>query len=536
LFPGAFLVDEEVTRTEGEFDSRYVQVTRVYETLPGPVVSSQRYNERGELETINTQTVPPSTNPDPDGLLVTQSQVIKEEVSKAVKTTSTVEARATLSGGESKSGLLGKTSLNDEIVAAGTNPDGLTWTGAGGVVESSVQPISATKSQKRTVTTSGPTSLSSTSLVDSPLGLVQANINKSIVSPNQIPSGNVLKIKDTIDRIDETKSEREQVSAVSWPNNVGVNWDEQLGVGVFYTETIIDASSYKNPNIYSDYSYTEVKPIDQWKSLVRTYDKNRIIQALQNQYYRMSTSVPIKLPDKLKRVIVYYGQGYGLGSSSGGGEGASTGSYDQSISSSFKSSWSIGGDVYFEVENGFNGSIDAERHIFFIEAGNDKSVTSSDVIQELRNKSGESYNKWPYLITKTENIVLITGGRSQTQSNSKSESVGLNGFSSSENTSFSYDVDVKAASINVPPTLHGRIDILQSFDGEDPEDKEGVGKPTYGVKPDFLETTKARIDGNEVSAPQFPTGKYLLSADIDVYKYGFVKVTATTVEITGAYT
>lgn len=41
LFPGALLVDEEVARTEGEFDSRYVQVTRVYETLPGPIISSK---------------------------------------------------------------------------------------------------------------------------------------------------------------------------------------------------------------------------------------------------------------------------------------------------------------------------------------------------------------------------------------------------------------------------------------------------------------------------------------------------------------
>jgi len=41
LFPGAVLTEQEVTRNEDELDSKYVTVTRIYETLNGPVVSSQ---------------------------------------------------------------------------------------------------------------------------------------------------------------------------------------------------------------------------------------------------------------------------------------------------------------------------------------------------------------------------------------------------------------------------------------------------------------------------------------------------------------
>lgn len=41
LFPTAILTEQEVSRNEGELDSKYVTVTRVYETLDGPVVSSQ---------------------------------------------------------------------------------------------------------------------------------------------------------------------------------------------------------------------------------------------------------------------------------------------------------------------------------------------------------------------------------------------------------------------------------------------------------------------------------------------------------------
>ena len=42
LFPTAVLVDEEVNRTENELDSKYITVTRVYETLPGPLLAGKQ--------------------------------------------------------------------------------------------------------------------------------------------------------------------------------------------------------------------------------------------------------------------------------------------------------------------------------------------------------------------------------------------------------------------------------------------------------------------------------------------------------------
>ena len=102
LFPSALLVDEEANLNEGELDSKYITVTRVYETLPGPAVPTRRYNERGDLETALVQTVPPNTLPDPDGLLVTGSQVEQVETGKGVKTTATVQDHALLQIKEKK--------------------------------------------------------------------------------------------------------------------------------------------------------------------------------------------------------------------------------------------------------------------------------------------------------------------------------------------------------------------------------------------------------------------------------------------------
>jgi hypothetical protein len=785
LFPSAVLVDEEVTRTEGEFDSRYVQVTRVYETLPGPVVPTKRVNERGDLETINTQTVALGTQPDPDGLLVTQTQVAQEEVSKGVKTTATVESHSqllikekkegllgetittddivdpstapdnlttsivastvqqtsktkavkrtttasgptsltqksrdgkllgdvtvtesvvapntnpdaptgveagilssevrqvdsgkaikrntslnstpTLLGSEKKAGLLGNTTTTEIVVAAGTAADDLTesivassvepidttrsrkvtQTSSGpttltgkekkdgllgettvtrsivaagsepdqisqSVISSSVTPIDSAKSEKTTVTSSGPavflnrkrgpgllgdqqitesivaagtqppalsqsivssettqidkakarqvtvfgspSSLSATSLVDSELGLVPATVSQSIVAPNTIPTGSLTKTKDTIDPIDQAKSQREEVTVNGWPTNTGVDYDEQLGLGIYYTQTIVDPDEYLNPTYWADLSNIDYKPIDQWKSLKREIDKEKISEALLDQWYKISTDVNVTLPDKLLGVTVYWGSSYGEGQSSSFETGASTGSYSLSQSGSSKNSASINGDIYFNIQQGFNGALSGYQHIFFMKINPNGRVEQSDILDTLNNfeQFGQQtiprppegtlislnlkYKRWPYIQARSENLVVISGGKSETQNNSESKSVSINGFGQGFGTGSSFDVDVNAKSVNVPQTLHGPITIQEQVFGSVAPSNLG---PTYGVRPQTLSATEAVVNGALQTAERFPSGNYLYSSNVELYKWGFVKVTAITVEIPFNYT
>jgi len=723
LFPSALLVDEEATRIEGELDSKYITVTRVYETIPGPAIPTRRYNERGDLETVLVQTVPPNTPPDPDGLLVTSSQVEQVETGKSVKTTSTVPdhsllqikekkegllgetittddivapstepdalsefviasvvqqtsatkavkrtttstgpksltgaenkggllgnvnvvesivptgttpdnlsqtivsstitsidsakskkttvtsigpttlsgrrinqrgeietvnesivpansspdqdsvntisseiepidvakskkttitvpARAILFGGKASSGLLGRTSVTDSIVAYPASPDSLTWTGNGGIIESSVEPISATKARKTTTQSSGPIKLTSNTLIESQLGLVKASVQKSIVDPNTEPTSNANTglnvVKDSINSLDQTKSERELVKVDEWPENVSVDYDEQLGIGIYYTETIVKPSDYINPNYWTDLSNTDYKAIDQWKSLKKEIDIDKVSQALLSQYYKIPTQVKIKLPDKLKSVICYLANSYGAGTDFNITQGANTGSYNISNSGSSRSSWSIGGDIYFDIENGFDGDVAGFRHIFFIQMKEGRIASNNIILSILNNfaqfgsrdiinrppGSGESvveltstYQNWPYIKTKTENIVLITGGRSLSNSNSKSQSAGINGFASSQGQGKSFDVNVNANSILVPQTIHPAITISVR-EVNSASDSKGVGRPTTSVNPTTLAATTPSI---------FPTGQFLMSADVELYKWGFVKITAITATIT----
>jgi hypothetical protein len=653
LFPIALLVDEEATRIEGELDSKYISVTRVYETLPGPEVPTKRYNERGDLETVIVQTVPPFTPPDPDGLLVTGSQVVQEEMGKGVKTTSTVQDHSLLQIKEKREGLLGETITTDDIVDPLTNPDALSQT----IVSSSVEQFSATKARKRTTTASGPTSLTqkskdgkllgdvtstqtvvapndspdaissailssdvkqidsgkavktnvvlnstptltgrqneggllgektitesivpagsqadalsqtilsssveaidiarskkttiesigpttlaSDSLVDSPLGLVKAEIERSIVPIDEQPQsgdGNVLLLKDSITPIDQVKAEREKVVVSNWPLNWGGDYDESLGFAIPYRQSIVKKSDLENSE--ADRLRGDYKPIDQWKVLTKGIDFGKLDRALKKVWYKVGIDIPIKLPDRLLSVTAYYGQSYAAGGDYDFGQGSFTGSYNRNQSGSSKSSASMNGDIYFEIEQGFNGTISGFEHIFFLGNPGYSAVTTGEEVlrklNELEKSRGSKtvYKKWPYLRMKTENVILITGGKSESRSKSLSESVSINGFARSQGSGSSFDVNVNASSINIPTALHDKIIIKEEFVGDQIPPNLLV---TYGVRPKALEATKVRIDGKEEFAPKFPTGDYLYSSSIDLFKWGYVKVTARTVKITSEY-
>lgn len=260
LFPIALLVDEEATRNEGELDSKYITVTRVYETLPGPAVPTRRYNERGDLETVIVQTVPPNTPPTADGLLVTQSQVEQVETGKGVKTTATVADHALLQIKEKKEGLLGETITTDDIVDPSTNPDALSQT----IVASVVEQYTATKARKRTTTASGPTSLSQKSKDGKLLGDITST--ESVVAPNADPdavSSTIL--ASEVKQVDSGKAIKRNVVLNSTPTLSG-NQNEQGLLGIkSTTESIVAAGASADPLSLSVIS-SAVEPIDSIRS------------------------------------------------------------------------------------------------------------------------------------------------------------------------------------------------------------------------------------------------------------------------------
>lgn len=260
LFPKALLVDEEAVRNEGELDSEYITVTRVYETLPGPAVPTRRYNERGDLETVIVQTVPPNTPPTADGLLVTQSQVEQVETGKGVKTTATVQDHALLQIKEKKEGLLGETITTDDIVDPSTNPDALSQT----IVASTVEQYTATKARKRTTTASGPTSLSQKSKDGKLLGDIIST--ESIVAPSDNPdavSSTIL--SSEVKQVDSGKAIKRNVVLNSTPTLSGNQNEQGLLGSKSTTESIVSAGASADPLSLSVIS-SSIEPIDSVRS------------------------------------------------------------------------------------------------------------------------------------------------------------------------------------------------------------------------------------------------------------------------------
>ena len=256
LFPGALLVDEEANRNEGELDSKYITVTRVYETIPGPAVPTRRYNERGDLETVIVQTVPPNTPPTADGLLVIQSQVEQVETGKGVKTTATVQDHALLQIKEKKEGLLGETITTDDIVSPSTNPDPLSQT----IVASTVEQYTATKARKRTTTASGPTSLTQRSKDGKLLGDITST--ESVVAPSTSPDAVSLTVLSSeVKQVDSGKAIKRNVVLNSTPTLLGNQNEQGLLGNKSTTESIVAAGASADALSISILS-SQVEPID----------------------------------------------------------------------------------------------------------------------------------------------------------------------------------------------------------------------------------------------------------------------------------
>jgi hypothetical protein len=263
--------------------SRYVGVQRVYETIPGPVIEGVRVTERGDTETITQQTVVAGTAPDADSLLVTQTSVQPVDSVKSTKTKGSVESYATLTTKSKRAGLLGEVSISDDIVGPATVPDALSLS----VVDSSVEAISATKSRKRTTTSTGPTLLNGKSIGE--FGYITSE--ESIVAYGSVfPTPT----KDTVDLkkepIDQAKAKLTKSVYESPEVLNGYQYDADLGLIVENTKEIIIEGNSPVSITNGLLAYTDT-PINAWQS-IRIQSKITSLPQTRTEYKTGSYASP----------------------------------------------------------------------------------------------------------------------------------------------------------------------------------------------------------------------------------------------------
>ena len=230
-------------------------------------------------------------------------------------------------------------------------------------------------------------------------------------------------------------------------------------------------------------------------------------------------------------MIAYTARDYSEGKNVSDSNSVGGDSYGYTSGGGFRSAGSISSDIYFKIEKGFDGYIDGIEVTLFVESSkfvpipghgaNTGNFVNANVLAELQRRlPNENIKLWPTLKKISQNILVFTGGKSRTESSSKSEDVSINGFANSQRDDKSYDIDTNVNSVIVPDALYDTITIKEEMFGPlIPEDLQITG----GVYPKTLPAT---------NPPKFPVGNYLIRSDASIYRFGLVKITAVIARVT----
>ena len=326
------------------------------------------------------------------------------------------------------------------------------------------------------------------------------------------PAGDVLESTTqrlTAHKVRKTQKTRDPVGA---PILTGQTYDEILNIASTFEEKLVPQGS----------GYTgvaEVTPLsDKW-AVARTPAIGNLQNQLRSLHYKFPTQERIRLPDKLLSAKAVFSMG--AGASWGGGQG-SRWSFSRGCEAS------ISGDLILNIEQGFEGSVPATIHVFY---------------ESLDNASFAIYSRtgakdWPAIKLLSHTVILM--GADVRKENSLS--------ASDDSSAMSGSVSVKTIlnTVNIPPTIHGKISIgvehimaksnVAVPSGPQPVKINGeeVGSAYFDTLPSLTgEINPTTLDATSKS--KFPTGIYILSSDVTPYKWGMAKVTVVTVNITEDY-
>ena len=200
--------------------SLHVAVQVTYESVPGPLLGGYE-NKPGLLgtTTINDQIVAPDTAPDTLSMNVLSSSVEKVSSTKSKKTTVYSTSPMSLSGGENKGGLLGTVQVQQSIVSSSASPDALSYTtlvggGISAVVSSAIDPIDASKSKKTTMVSTGPITLSGSRV--SSRGDVETITELIVTAGTSADSDSYLLASSEVKPIDASKSQKTNSAVASY--------------------------------------------------------------------------------------------------------------------------------------------------------------------------------------------------------------------------------------------------------------------------------------------------------------------------------
>jgi hypothetical protein len=513
LNESAVVVEEEAEPVEGELSSLYFNVTRVFESLPGPIITSFNTNEAGQKVTVTTQrkskvgyVMPEASATSSVAAQSEDVDVVTEQISSVPEVFSRKQFstnrpdvvpqkfRAAIPDVETSEVLEGEAEqpeLNSEDILA-----------------SETQQTQFTKQvSRRSRSVPSSTTLGNGTIYTKDLGGGVATVTEKYGSGPDINPG-----YGTVDAQKEELGDgnfvvREIVLSEP-PELVGQEYDEQLDVVFPFTEKVVQADGQSTVGE----NRTTVSPQDVYHSVKRQFDIEMFRTKALEEMWSVPAYIEIDLPDVLESVEILFA----TSTSQGGGTGTGS-SYSVDASSSI----TIAGDARIEIKNGYRGPIPATRYVFFL----DKNSAGAQVILTKTNSQN-----WPALFTKPETISIAGGSVTTRQFTSFTEGTPSSTSSTSNSTNFS--ADVKVGVVTIQPTLHSDITISRRNITMSTSSAAGstLNPAVPTLTPEYTPTSLPATVPAE-----FPTGDFLVSVNTESYKYGLVRVSATVAHITSEY-
>ena len=319
----------------------------------------------------------------------------------------------------------------------------------------------------------------------------------------------------------------------------GQNYNQELDLDLPFTESYVGVGASPPKS--------DVTPVDQWRSKVRTYDLIAIQAKLAAIHITYPSEEMIQLPDVLTRVSVLASRVLSNGDAR---------SWGDSWSYTFDSSVAVAADLSYDITEGYRGPAAAEVHVFFMPQGGGGDSIASMVGAE----------PWPQYNPQSTRVVISGRGLSKKRSASGSASGGSEAQSG--------DVQAFTNVAVIPATIHGGLSVDVVYSDSSVSTPLGAEmdmrfrsrirgalyrrnqkQPAASMKtPEQLEAdvhsvematdsysvqlSDAQIEVEPASLPasgvsSIVGGRYLKSSSASFYGYGMMKVTAVVVIVSG---
>lgn len=531
----AILTHEEAKEfpKDSEFFGLYFNVTRIYETIPGPTLNSTKIDEDGKIITVAKTRDLISNITDSESVAGGNWTRVSHEDETTLVATKITESRP-IPGNP-----IPFTRLDDDgvsVTGTRTLKDQSTIT-----TTESLPSTTWTRTFKEKITDKVAWEVTESRSIPGPLQSgeqtgkwgVEPVEKQKIKLPGTIDEGYLVR-ESKIEPISGSNLVGQKIT-VFYPSNLygvalqGQDYDPRLDAVIPYITKI-------QPQTYGiGVNREDITPVDYQHADVRTIDPSIVAAVLNAYVFSYPGRINVDMPDLLTAVygLVESSTSYGADSQTGSSSLTGSGSMAQALTSQSQASANVLPEAYPIIKQFWGNNIACTHYHFFLL----NPVTLADVLNKLNTiLSPNTIANWPKFNPEIVTLV-ISGGRVSVQATAKSQgsyatSSGGTSSTAGGGTGYSEERGLTVKTLRISPTIHDVINVSGDTSGSESVTATAYAE-AYGLGPLESQTTgpisvSATITpttiGATLGATTWPTsGLFLYRTDPHPYRYGYIE-------------